>query len=192
MFYFGPDGENGRKQYDDFEYAGEKRIVEIDRVIGPRVAQRVHIYGNGLYLRHDVAFVFTTGEQCLLYRCCGCKCCRRLEAAEFQGAGYEIRAVGIIRDFWPAVGVKVGFERRRYDYESENFAFLHCLSRFGETGIFRCYGERAHGRKLAGEITGGRRVVEVDYCGGQFFGQTVVHQREEECVTQQWRDNDRE
>ena len=95
--------------YDDFEYAGEKRIVEIDRVIGPRVAQRVHIYGNGLYLRHDVAFVFTTGEQCLLYRCCGCKCCRRLEAAEFQSAGYEIRAVGIIRDFWPAVGVKVGF-----------------------------------------------------------------------------------
>lgn len=123
MFYFGPDGENGRKQYDDFEYAGEKRIVEIDRIIGPRVAQRVHIYGNGLYLRHDAAFVFTTGEQCLLYRCCGCKCCRRLEAAEFQSAGYEIRAVGIIRDFWPAVGVKVGSERRRYDYESENFAF---------------------------------------------------------------------
>ena len=185
VFDFRADGENRGEQDDDPENPRQEGVVEIDRVAYPRVAQRVHVYGDGLNLRQDVAFVFTPGQEGLLHGCGGRQSGGRLEAAIFQGSRYQVGVGGVVRQLGATVGHEVGFEVGRNDDKSEDLAFLHGFPCFGKAGVFCGYGEGTDGRELPGEVARRGRVVEVDYRGRQLLGQASGHEREEEHIAHQ-------
>ena len=170
---------------EQHQHARRERVVQVDRIVDPRIVQRMCVDDDGLQESHGLVFRRSLGVE---HRAGGGsrgQFAHHLHVLVEQRAGNEQRVVGVERHLGLPLGLRFGGSPFWNVVEAVDVAPLHGLACLGHVGVVGHDGRLFEGVEVAHQLPRGGRHVFVHHAHRHVLRQPRVHQRGEEHVAEQ-------